>query len=94
MANATFFLFFVAHNAAGSQGVNERTKRGKKKKQLSGTKRRECLFGILFNQRERKRDPCVRELSGMESKWPVVKSFRGREVSCRDPTNNQLGRRQ
>ena len=29
MANATFFLFFVAHNAAGSQGVNERTKRKK-----------------------------------------------------------------
>ena len=34
MANATFFLFFVAHNAAGSQGVNERTKRKKKKKTI------------------------------------------------------------
>ena len=58
MANATFFLFFVAHNAAGSQGVNERTKRGKKKNNYPGP-RDGNVYLEFFSTSEKEREILV-----------------------------------
>ena len=60
MANATFFLFFVAHNAAGSQGVNERTKKGKKKTIIRDQETGMFIWNSFQPARKKERSLCER----------------------------------
>ena len=61
MANATFFLFFVAHNAAGSQGVNERTKR---KKIIRDQETGMSIWNSFQPARKKDRSLCERVVRG------------------------------